>query len=99
MLHKQNLINLSKKRVKIEKSKFKIPILIFAGLLLAFISNLTFAVPATSIFSNNIVGQWHFDEGSCSKAADSSGNNNHGTLSGPTWTDGLFGSALFFGCF
>jgi len=35
-----------------------------------------------------LVGWWQFNEGSGTKAADSSGNNNDGTLSGPvTWAE------------
>ena len=37
-----------------------------------------------------LVGLWHMDEGAGTTTADSSGNNNTGTLTGPTWqsTDG-----------
>ena len=39
--------------------------------------------------TNGLVGYWNFDEGSGTTAADSSGNNNTGTLTnGPTWTAG-----------
>ncbi|MCL5281239.1 MAG: PA14 domain-containing protein [Planctomycetes bacterium] len=41
-----------------------------------------------------LVGWWQFNEGSGTKAADSSGNNNNGTLSGPvTWDMGWDGTA------
>lgn len=43
-----------------------------------------------------LVGAWHFDEGSGGTAYDSSGNNNHGTIYGATWTDGRYGKALKF---
>ena len=39
---------------------------------------------------------WKFDEGSGTTVYDSSGNNNQGTISGATWTDGKFGKALSF---
>lgn len=43
------------------------------------------------------IGYWKFNEGSGTTAADSSANNNHGTLYGdPTWTSGRYGSALDF---
>ncbi len=46
---------------------------------------------------NGLVGSWHFNEGSRTTAADSSGNNNHGNLvNGPTWVSGKFGYALSF---
>jgi prepilin-type N-terminal cleavage/methylation domain-containing protein len=35
----------------------------------------------------DIVGSWNFDEGSGTTAIDSSGYNNHGTISGATYTD------------
>jgi hypothetical protein len=44
-----------------------------------------------------LVGFWKFDEGSASTAADSSGNNLHGTIAGnPAWIDGPAGYALQF---
>lgn len=43
-------------------------------------------VNATPAPTNGLVGHWKFDEGSGTTAADSSGNGNNGTLSGPTWT-------------
>src|SRR5262249_55551223 len=47
--------------------------------------------------TNGLVGHWKFDEGSGTTAADSSGNNNTGTLvNGPTWTEGKVGQALSF---
>lgn len=49
--------------------------------------------------SEGLVGWWSFDEGSGISAADSSGNNNTGALSGspgPTWTTGKIGGALSF---
>ena len=44
-----------------------------------------------------LVAGYHFDEGSGSTVADSSGNDNTGTISGATWTTaGKFGNALVF---
>ena len=44
----------------------------------------------------NLVGLWHFDEGSGTTASDSSGNGNDGTVNGAIWDDGKFGNALSF---
>jgi hypothetical protein len=45
----------------------------------------------------SLVGWWKFDEGIGTTTADSSGNENHGTLIGPLeWTDGYDGKALSF---
>jgi len=43
-----------------------------------------------------LVGYWNFDEGTGSIAADASGNNNNGTISGANWTAGKVGNALSF---
>jgi hypothetical protein len=42
------------------------------------------------------VAYWKFDEGSGTTAYDSTENNNDGTITGPTWTTGKFGTALSF---
>lgn len=42
------------------------------------------------------VALWHFNEGSGNIVYDESGNGNHGTIHGATWTTGMFGSALSF---
>ena len=50
--------------------------------------------------ASDLVGLWHFDEGSETTAADSSVNNNHGTLTNmdpaTDWVDGKIGKALEF---
>lgn len=46
---------------------------------------------------DNLLGRWKFDTGSGSIAADSAGNGNSATISGPSWVGGLSGSALDFG--
>jgi hypothetical protein len=44
---------------------------------------------------SGLAGWWNFDEGSGTSAADSSGNNNTGTLqNSPTWTTGEIGGAV-----
>jgi hypothetical protein len=52
----------------------------------------------TKSFSN-LVGLWHFDEGSGTTADDSSGNSNDGTITGATYAgiaNAMFGDALSF---
>lgn len=50
---------------------------------------------ASADITSGLVGNWKFDEGSGTTAADSSGNNNSGTLTnGPTWVEGKIGQAL-----
>ncbi|HTR35821.1 MAG TPA: LamG-like jellyroll fold domain-containing protein [Bryobacteraceae bacterium] len=44
----------------------------------------------------SLVGYWTFDEGTGSVAYDYSGNNATGSIQGPTWTSGRYGSALQF---
>lgn len=60
-------------------------------LFLASMLSMRFAAPAAATPDSNIVGLWHFDEGTGSTASDSSGYGNDGTLSG-----GKFGNALQF---
>jgi hypothetical protein len=58
------------------------------------------AVPqatAKSTSGTGLVGWWKFDEGTGTRAGDSSGRGNTGTLVGsPTWTTGKLGKALSF---
>jgi hypothetical protein len=52
--------------------------------------NWTFTTAATSV-----IGVWALDEGTGSVAVDSSGNGNHGTVTGgASWTAGSLGQAL-----
>jgi len=44
----------------------------------------------------SLVGYWRFDEGSGTIAFDSSGNDNHGTITGAEWVAGKVGRALKF---
>src|SRR5438132_7316942 len=58
--------------------------------LLVWISSASAQVPG-------LVAAYSFNEGSGTTVADSSGNNNTGTISGATWTTGgKFGNALVF---
>ncbi len=46
------------------------------------------------IIRTGVIAEYHFDEGQGDRLYDHSGNGNHGTLSGPTWTtQGLHFSA------
>jgi hypothetical protein len=57
--------------------------------------NVTAYASAVGIGSG-LVGYWSLDEGRDTTAHDPSGNNNHGTIDGASWTDGKFGKALSF---
>jgi methionine-rich copper-binding protein CopC len=46
--------------------------------------------------TTGLVAAYSFDEGSGSTVADASGHGNTGTISGATWTTGVFGNALSF---
>ncbi|MEA1864589.1 MAG: LamG-like jellyroll fold domain-containing protein [Euryarchaeota archaeon] len=45
---------------------------------------------------DGLVAEWHFDEGSGSVLADSSGNGNDGVIHSATWVEGKYGTALSF---
>jgi len=47
-------------------------------------------------FDDNLIGCWHFDEGSGNVTFDSSGHNNNGTIYGASWVGGISGKALWF---
>jgi hypothetical protein len=48
--------------------------------------------------AGNLVGYYKFDEGSGTRAGDSSGKGHHGTITGdPEWVAGAVGGALNFG--
>lgn len=61
-----------------------------------------YSAGASSVYYDDItievtlmpVGLWKFDEGDGDVAADSSGNNNDGTITDATWVEGLDGGAL-----
>jgi outer membrane protein assembly factor BamB/PKD repeat protein len=44
----------------------------------------------------SVVALWHMDEGNGSIIYDETANNNDGTINGPTWYPGMYGSALKF---
>lgn len=50
----------------------------------------------TTTSSAAVLAYWKFDEGSGTSATDSSGNGNHGTITGASWTSGKSGGALSF---
>jgi hypothetical protein len=63
----------------------------------AFKTGYNSSAETSASFTSNLVAYWKFDEGAGTAAADSSGNNNNGTLTnGPLWTQGRIGSALYF---
>ena len=47
-------------------------------------------------WNDSLVGYWDFNEGSGGTATDKSSYGHGGTLNGPAWTAGRFGSALRF---
>ncbi len=54
-------------------------------------TRVTLSKPANNL---GLVGYWSMNEGSGTVAGDFSGNNNSGSLSGATWTNGKFGKAV-----
>jgi len=54
------------------------------------------SVPFLADLTDGMVGWWRFNEGSGSTALDSSIFRNNGTISGATFVEGLFGTALDF---
>ena len=94
-----------------KKLMYLIVLTLILGLVLtgcSLLSNIS-QVPATgqsgvsyltkgTLVIGNLVGLWHFNEGSGTNADDSSGKDNHGTISGASWVDGQsgFGKALSF---
>ena len=45
-------------------------------------------VQAAQSSDEELVAEWHFDEGSGGVVKDSSGNGNDGVLHGASWTEG-----------
>ncbi len=43
----------------------------------------------------SLVGHWLMNEGAGNTVYDLSGNGYHGTLSGATWSTGIYGSRLY----
>jgi len=79
------------------KSGLILSAILIAILAISYLTYSTFSTKAQSSTDPSLVGLWHFDEGTGTTAADSSGNNNNGTLvNGPTWTTGKVGGALSF---
>jgi hypothetical protein len=59
-------------------------------------AGVTVSVSYQATSTTGLVAAFNFDEGSGTTVHDSSGNGNNGTITGATWTTGLFGSALSF---
>ena len=57
-----------------------------------------FALPNSRLadLNDGLLGYWTFDEGNGSVANDYSGNGNHGSIVGASWTTGKCGNALEF---
>ena len=67
------------------------------GVVVLFIAGVLTASSFAKIDLETIVGMWLFDEDEDDIAIDSSGNENHGTLTnGPEWIGGKFGKGLQF---
>ncbi|MBM3235032.1 LamG domain-containing protein [Candidatus Poribacteria bacterium] len=70
--------------------------------LILFVTCLTLSMFILSFFSfsgelkEKLIAYWSFDTGSGDEATDDSGNGRNGTLVGPKWASGKFGSALEF---
>ena len=54
------------------------------------------ANPLSAELLDDAVGIWLFDEGKGGVAADTSGNENDGAITGAKWAEGKFGGALEF---
>jgi len=63
---------------------------------LAYLIYFVLMLSVTSNASAELVAYWTFDEGSGDIIYDSSGNDNHGTISGAQWDIGKYGNALQF---
>ena len=70
----------------------------FGLVLVLLLSGMLVGVSATvqAKSDQELVAEWHFDEGSGSVVKDSSGNGNDGTIHGAKWVDGKYGKALSF---
>lgn len=64
------------------------------GILVALLISLLLSVNA---FAIDAVGIWLFDDDEGIVLKDSSGNENHGQITGAQWVEGKIGSALKFG--
>jgi len=47
-----------------------------------------------TVLADGLIGMWNFDDGSGDVAYDLSINNNTGTITSPSWTNGLLGPCL-----
>ena len=70
---------------------------IILGISLITLPLMLIGISVAAINPDTIVGNWKLDENGGDTAFDSSGKGNDGVLvNGPTWTTGMFGSALEF---
>ena len=64
--------------------------------LILFITVLFCTSIGLSALDDGLEAYWKFDSGSGEVIKDSSVNSNSGSISGASWTDGIFGEALSF---
>lgn len=60
------------------------------------IDSVEVVVDDASTTTGGLVAWYKFDEATGTVLRDSSGNGNHGTIYGATWTQGISGTALYF---
>jgi hypothetical protein len=101
----KNKITIGKTNIKASYTKGKVKAA--DGGVLASFSNVSVENKLTNTKDNrnddtepgtpgSLIGCWFFNEGAGSAAADSSGNNNRGTIVGAKWVKGKVGKALNF---
>jgi len=61
---------------------------------LIYLTSFVLVLGLISDASANLVGHWKFDEGSGTTATDSSGYDNHGTITDAEWVTGFIGGAV-----
>jgi len=59
-------------------------------------TSLDYCIPGDNSYCASPVAEWKMDEGIGTSTLDTSGNNNTGTITGATWTQGKIGSGLNF---
>lgn len=59
-------------------------------------TSLEYCIPGDASFCAPPIAEWKMDEGVGTSIVDTSGNNNTGTISGATWTQGKIGKSLNF---
>src|SRR3989344_2753644 len=70
-------------------------ILLFVLFLIPFVSAVENINEEYSV-DDNTLALWHFNEGEGNTAYDETNNENDGTITGATWTEGKYGNGLVF---